>query len=149
MAYNNSSKDYNKEHTARVVGRALPISTKQCIELCNLIRYKDLGKVKDVLNKIIEKKVAVPFKRSYGMGHKRKIGPGRFPIKVSKEILKLLESVEANAQFKGLNTSNLFIKHIMANKASKALHSGRNRREMKRTAVEIIVEERKEIKKND
>lgn len=141
-----SSKDYNKEHMARVIGRALPISTKQCIEICNFIRYKDLGKVKDTLNKITEKKVAVPFKRFRGIGHKRKIGPGRFPIKASKEILKLSESVEANAQFKGLDTSSLFIKHIKADKASKTWHYGRKRRKMKRTTVEIIVEERKKRK---
>ena len=49
----------------------------------------------------------------------------------------------ANAQFKGLNTANLVITHINANKASKVMHSGRKRsRSAKRTNVEIVVQEK-------
>ena len=64
------------------------------------------------------------------------------------EFIKLIESAEANAQFKGLNTSKLVISHISANKASKAWHYGRkSRRKMKRTNVEVIVEENTKIEK--
>ena len=64
------------------------------------------------------------------------------------EIIKLMEDVEANAQFKGLNTSNLVIAHISAHKAGKAWHYGRkSRRKMKRTTIEIVVEEK--AKKED
>ena len=135
-------RDYNKEHMARAVGMALPVSFKQSVEICSLIRDKELSYAKDILSKIIEHKKAVPFKRfRHNIGHKTKIGPGRYPEKTSKEILKLVNSVEANAQFKGLNTSNLVIAHINSNKASKVMRTGRKRnRAAKRTNIEVIVQ---------
>ena len=39
-------KDYNKETMAKVVGRSLPISTKQAIEISNYVRGKNLQKMK-------------------------------------------------------------------------------------------------------
>src|SRR3989338_5312982 len=138
-------QDYNKEHMARAVGVALPISYKHSYEVCNFIKNKNLSDAKQILQDVVEKKVAVPYKRfDFDLSHKKKIGPGRFPEKTSLELIKLLESVEANAQFKGLNTSNLVIIHLSAHKAAKSWHYGRfSRRKMKRTHVEICVEEKK------
>ena len=137
-------KKFNKEHMAKVMGRNLPMSFKQTVEACNFIRGKKVSGAKEILKKVSEKKVAMPFRRFNGdVGHKKKIGPGRFPFKVSNELIKLLEAVEANAQFKGLNTSNLTIMHICAHKGSKTWHFGRKRRrQMKRTNVEIVAEEK-------
>ena len=139
-----ATKKYNKEHMARAMCRGLPISLKQTAEACKFIRGRGVNESKEVLRKVSEKKMAVPFTRfNKDMGHKKKIGPGRFPIKVSNELIKLLETVEANAQFKGLNTSNLTITHICPNRGSKSWHFGRKRRrQMKRTNVEVIVEEK-------
>lgn len=135
---------------AKAVGRSLPISTKQAIEICDFIRYESVSNAKDILNNVVNEKKIVPFKRfNADVGHKRKTGPGRYPKKASKEIIKLLETVEANAQFKGLNTTNLVIKHLCANKARKQWHFGRKRRRrMKRTNVEVIVEEKAKEKKD-
>ena len=139
--YKYSAKD--SENAAKAVGRSLSISTKQSIEICNFIRKKQVQKAKMMLNDVIEKKIAVPFKRFTAVGHKPgKIASGRYPEKSAKEILKVLESAEKNAQFKGLNTSNLIISHTCAHKASRPWHYGRQRRiKMKRTHIEIIVEE--------
>lgn len=136
---------------ARVVGRSLPISTKFSVEVCNFIRNRSVSEAKGILQRVIEKKQAVPFKYyKRDLSHKRKIGPGRYPEKVASELIKLLESVEANAQFKGLNTSNLQITHINAHMASRPWHYGRKRRrKTKRTHIEIIVGEKKEKVKND
>ena len=100
-----------------------------------------------MLHNVVEKKAAVPFKRyNWDLGHKKKIGPASYPEKASKEFIRLIESVEANAQFKGLNTSNLIIAHVSAHKAGKAWHYGRKtRRKMKRTNIEIVVEEKKKV----
>ena len=127
---------------ARVLGRALPISFKQSVEICSLIRDRDLSYAKDALSKIVEHKKAVPFRRfRHNIGHKTKIGPGRYPERASNEILKLMNSVEANAQFKGLNTANLVITHINANEAGKVMRAGRKRsRKAKRTNIEIVVQ---------
>jgi outer membrane biosynthesis protein TonB len=65
------------------------------------------------------------------------------------EIRKLLETVEANAQFKGLNTSDLKIVHISANNAGNVWRYGRfRRRKMKRTDIEVVEEESKNKPKN-
>ncbi len=139
-----SYKEYNKENMARALGSALPISFKQSVEICSFIKNKDITEAKRILNNVADHKAAVPFKRfNFDLSHKTKIGPGRYPEKASKEFIRLIEAVEANAQFKGMNTSKLVISHISANKASKAWHYGRKtRRKMKRTNVEIIVKEK-------
>ncbi len=138
------SKEYNKETMAKAMGRSLPISTKQAIEICNFIRGKNIQKMKVFLGGVIKKEKVVPFTRfNKGVGHKPGNGSGRYPIKTSEEILDLLKSAEVNAQFKVLNTANLVIGHISANKASDSWHYGRQRRrKMKRTNMEIILVEK-------
>ncbi len=128
---------------ARAIGVALPISFKQSVEICRFIKYRNINDAKVILHKVVEKRIPVPFRRyNMDLGHKKKIGPGRYPKNASKEIIKLIESAEANAQFKGINTSNLIITHISAHNAGKAWHYGRkSRRRMKRTNIEIVVEE--------
>jgi len=143
--YNYATKGISVEHAAKAVGISLPISRKTSVEVCAFIRNKSLDKAKALLQAVIDKKIAVPFKRyNRDVGHKKgRIAAGRYPQKTCKEIFKLLESVEANAQFKGLNTANLVIKSIIANAASRPWHYGRQRRrKMKRTNIEIVVEER-------
>ena len=134
---------------ARAIGTALPISFKQSVEICSFIKNRSVNDAKKILQNVAEKKTAIPFKRyNWDLGHKRKIGPGSYPEKASKEFIMLIESAESNAQFKGLNTSNLAIAHISAHKAGKAWHFGRkSRRKMKRTNIEIVVEERKKEEK--
>ena len=137
-------RNYDKEHMARAVGIALPISFKHSVEICGFIRNKNADDAKKMLQKVVEKKIAIPFRRyDFDLGHKRKVGPARFPEKASIEFIKLIENVEANAQFKGLNTSNLIITHISAHNAGKAWHYGRfSRRRVKRTNIEICLEEK-------
>ncbi len=139
-----------EEHEAKTVGRNLAISTKQAIEIANHIRGKNLLKVKEILTRVIAKKQAVPYRRfNMDTGHRKgKVGPGRYPIKASKEILMLLESLEANAQNKGLDVEAMYIKTIIPNKGPTSWHYGRHRRrQAKRTHLEIIAEEKEEEKK--
>ena len=130
---------------AKLNAKNLEISTKISVEICNLLRYKNAEKAKQILERVIEKKQPVPYKRyKRNIPHRRgKIMSGRYPIKASKIILKLLNSVIANAQNKGLS-SNLYISHISAHKASSQFHFSRHRgRKMKRTHLNIIVKESK------
>ena len=142
-------KKETPENEAKGSLRDVSISTKSSIEVCNFIRKKKLQKAKNMLQKVIDMRAAVPMKRfNKDAGHKKKIGPGKYPIKVCKEILRLLDQVEANAQFKGLSTSDLVISHIKADKAATPWHYGRKRRrKMKRTHVEIMVTEKIDKKK--
>jgi len=130
---------------ALVTGRALPISTKASVEICHTVRHMDLQKAKELLDKVIKEKQPIAYKRfNRDLSHKKNIGPGRYPVKTAKMIKMLLESVEANAQFKGLNTSLLTISHIAAHQASRPFRFGRQRRrKAKRTHITIKVEEQK------
>jgi hypothetical protein len=73
---------------------------------------------------------------------------GRFPVKAASYVLKLIEAVEANGQYKGLNTANLVITHICCHRSARAWHYGRHRgRKMKRTSVELVVQEKAQPEK--
>ncbi len=139
-AYKYSTKI--NENCAKVFGSSLPISRKHSFAICKALRKMALPKAKKYMEAVISKKQAIPFTRfTNGLGHRPGMAAGRYPIKACSHILKLLNSVEANAQFKGLSTANLILKHIVAQKASSVLRSGRQRREAKRTHIEIVVEE--------
>jgi large subunit ribosomal protein L22 len=133
---------------ARAVGRDLPISTKHSVEVCRCIRGKSIKRAKKILQDVIMLKSPIPYRRyNRDVGHKAGMASGRFPKKTSQEILKIVESAEVNAQFKGMDTSELVVAHSVAHKASRPFHAGRQRgRYMKRTHIEIVV---REMKKKD
>jgi len=141
-----------KEHTARAMALNLPISTKHSVEICNHIKNKPLGKAKLMLNNTIDEKIPVPFKKyKHNVGHRKgNIAAGRYPKKASQHILLLLNQVETNAQDKGLNTDDLVITNIKADKGSRIWHRGRQgRQRMKRTHIEVIVKEREQKEKKE
>ena len=131
-------------------GRNLPISTKQAVEVCNFIRGKNIQKAKTILGEVIKMKTAVPFRRfNKDMGHKRgRIAAGRYPIKTSQHILGIINSAEINAQAKGMNSQNLFIKLIEANRGTGTQRYGRRRGiSAKRTHIEVTLFEKEQKKK--
>ncbi|MBI4439111.1 50S ribosomal protein L22 [Candidatus Woesearchaeota archaeon] len=135
-----------EDGSARSVGMALPISHKKSVEVCRLIRGKSLGKSIELLGKVMRLEAAVPYKRYNrgGVGHRRGIGVGRFPVKTCAEIIKILKDAQANAQSRGLQAGKLVISHISAQKAAKTFHYGRkSRRVMKKTHIEVVVKESK------
>ena len=128
---------------AKVNARNLRISTKKSYEVCNLIRDKTTEKAKQILIQVINMKRAVPYKKFLRDTPHRagKIGPGRYPIDTCKEILKIIESAEKNAQNKGIN-GKLLISHLSTHKGPKQMHYGSKRRtEMKSTHINLIVSE--------
>ncbi len=147
-----SFRGYDRESMSCAIGRDLPISTKQAIEISSMIRGVNVAKAKGALEEVAAKKRAVPFKRfTDGVGHRRgKMTGGRYPSKASKAILEILKSAETNSQQKGINTSRLEILHIASQKASRPLKFGRHRgRQAKRTHVEIVVGEAEDSKKEE
>ena len=138
----------SKEHIASAKSLNLPISTKHSIEISHYLRYKTTSFAKQFLEDVIKLRAAVPFRRfRRDVGHKAGMAAGRYPVKAAKEFLKMINSVEANAQVKGLNTASLKIIALLANKASIPMTGGRHRRGTKRTHLEIEVKEKKDIKK--
>jgi|SRR3989344_5377526 len=133
------------EHQAHIRAFDLDISTKFAVEISHHLRYRNLNKAKKILSDVILQKQAVPFRRyNRDLGHKPGQASGRYPIKASKVILKLLEQLEANSEFKGLDTNNLIISKIVANVGSTSWHFGRKRRRRaKKTNLEIFAMEKK------
>jgi large subunit ribosomal protein L22 len=130
------------EHIACASAKNISVSTKHSAEICKSLRYKNVSYAKRFLEEVAELKRAVPFKRyNKNVAHKKGMMAGRFPQKAAKEMLALIKSAESNAQFKGLDTSNLKIIKLLANKASIPLTGGRHRRGTKRTHLEIEVKE--------
>lgn len=144
--------NYNKigENSAKASGLALPISSKHSIEICNLIRNKKLSTAKTFLEKTINLKKPIPFRRFTGdVGHKKgNLTSGRYPVKASQAILDILNSAEKNALTKGLSVDDLVIVSIIPNRGAGDLRHGRLRgRQSKRTHIHVIVEEQKKEKK--
>ncbi len=145
MAYTYSTQPI--ENSAKAVGLALPISRKQCVNICNTLRGMNVQKAKKLLEQVIDKKKAISYTvYNKNTGHKAGMGPGSYPVTACQNILGLLKSAEANAQFKGLSTGNLVIRNASAQKGPSTYHFGRQRTKAKRTHVELVLEEVKEAK---
>ena len=132
---------------ARAAGVSLPISQKQATEICSFLKHKKLESAKTILRNVLAMKEAIPYKRyNADVAHKPGMMAGRYPQNASKEILKLLESVEANAMNKGL-TNDLYVTHMNAHRAPATPRGGRTPGEAKRAHVEVVIEEKKVEKK--
>jgi large subunit ribosomal protein L22 len=127
--------------TAKLVDE--PISTKVAIEIANHLRGRDTDDAKTILNGVINKDQAIPYKRfQHGAGHRKgNMGAGKYPVKASKSFLTLIESAEHNARDIGL-APDLTISEIKANKGTTQQSYGRQRgRENKTTHVDITLKE--------
>lgn len=136
-----------KEHFATAKSLNLPMSTKQSVEVANFIRGKTTSKAKMLLNEVLAHKKAVPYHRyNRDTGHKSgNIAAGRYPEKAIQNFLILINSVEANAEDKGLDSKNLIITELKADLGPQQWHQGRmRRRKMKNTHLSIKVMEKEE-----
>ena len=129
-------------HLAKASSHSLPISTKHSIEISRNLRYKSTSEAKKILEQTISLKKAIPFRRfNKDVGHKKGMMSGRYPIKAASAFLKLILSVEDNAQDIGLNVENLKISKILANKASSPATGGRTKGISKKSNLQIEVVE--------
>jgi large subunit ribosomal protein L22 len=139
MVYKYAFQNYEKEKMARAVGLDLPISKKHSAEIANAIRHKTVARAKKILDGLVKVETPIQYTRfNKDLGHKKGIGPGRYPSKAAENILKIVESAEKNANTKGI--ANPSIIHIAVMQAPAQWHYGRKRRrKMKRAHVEIVV----------
>lgn len=135
--------------SASAVGRALPISQKTSIEVCAMIRGKQVDRAVSMLEEVEKLKRAVPYKRAFkDIGHRKgDMTSGRFPQKAAGFIKGIVLSAKANAENKGFNTDELVISHASAQQGGNVMRGARFRRQAKRTHVEIMVKEQKVEKK--
>lgn len=113
-----SIKGLDPDRTAAASGRDLRISPKAAREICRYLRGRNLQRAKEILEEVMNLKRPLPYYRhGKKIPHRRNtegFASGRYPVKAAEEILKVLEAVEANAEFKGLYTERLKIIHISA-----------------------------------
>ncbi|MBN2567105.1 50S ribosomal protein L22 [Candidatus Woesearchaeota archaeon] len=130
------------ENMATAVGRDLPISTKQAVEICRFIRGKRADAAKAALERVLKHESPLPYTRHVKkMPHRPGMRTGAYPEKAIREVLKLLKSAEMNAHVKGLS-EELVIAHTNAHLASRPMRYGRqSRRITKRTHIEVVLAE--------
>ena len=129
-----------EENMAKAVSHSLPISTKISGQVCRFIKGMPVAKAKQALLDVMKLKRAVPMFIHYKeTAHKPGMAVGRYPLKASKHVLEVLESAEANAQFKGLSTADLVVHHAVAQQGPTARGQGRTGGWAKRTHIEVVL----------
>lgn len=110
----------DEERTSKAMRGEMHISPKHAFEICRELKGMLTADAKAYLDDVIHMKRAVPFKR-----HKRNVAhrsslvgwdAGRYPVKASYEILKLIIDAESNAMYKDLEPERMRIKHIATKK---------------------------------
>ncbi len=101
----------------------VPVHPKIMAEVARAIRGMKLSEAKAYLERVIRLEEPVPFRRAHGkQAHRRGLADkwgwpvGRYPVKAAKYMLKLLDNVENNAEYKGLDPEKLRIIHVAAHK---------------------------------
>ncbi|MDI6730164.1 MAG: 50S ribosomal protein L22 [Candidatus Altarchaeum sp.] len=145
------------EKAVKVCGKDLDVSFKASVNVVKALKGMKMENAMKYLDNVIAFKDFIPYvKFCKGAGHRSAIGgkggPGKYPVKICKEILKLLRSAERNAEHKPeIDAKNLIISHIQAlqgAKRKKAKPTGRRATWATRvTHIQIVLEEMKEDEK--
>ena len=111
------------DKTAVACGRNLTISPKHAREICLALKGMKLETAMDYLDDVMALKRSIPFKRhNKKMSHRSDLTgwhSGRYPVKAAREIKKVLENLENNAIFKGLDSEKMKLTHIISQRARK------------------------------
>ncbi len=109
------SKNVDPDKTAKAYGYELHCSKKDTINIAYAIKNMNVNAAKKYLQEIIDMKRPLPTRvHNKKRAHKKSTGPGSYPIKASKYILKILENAENNAEYKGFDAENMKIIHASA-----------------------------------
>ncbi len=103
--------------SAMAYGRDMPCSPKSGRNVALAIKGMPVARAKKFLEEVVELKTPVPFRvRNRKIHHRRGtgFGPGKYPKKTAACFLKVLESAESNAEYKGLDKERLVISHASA-----------------------------------
>lgn len=140
--YKYSYIEKESEKVSKASASNLSISLKKSVEVANAIRGKKASFAISYLEKVVDKKVAVPYRRyNAELAHQKGkgISTGGFPVSVSNSFIQLLKSAVKNAGDKELD-GELYIKAISARKGASRHHFGRMPgRKMKSTHLEVIL----------
>ncbi|KAJ6145624.1 NAD-dependent D-isomer specific 2-hydroxyacid dehydrogenase [Penicillium chermesinum] len=116
-------QDIPNAKSARARGSYLRVSFKNTRETAQAVKGMNLQKALVYLDNVKNKTMAIPMRRYAGsigrtaQGKQFGVSKARWPVKSAEFITDLLKNAEANADSKGLDTSNLVIKHIQTSQA--------------------------------
>lgn len=113
-----SVKGLDPDKTVRAMAREIDVSPKHSRELCRAVVGLKLDTAKTLMEDVMSKRKPIPYRRHRKeRGHRRGAGgPGGFPVKAARHVLRLLESLESNAEFKGLAPDDIKITHALVQK---------------------------------
>ena len=122
--YSYSYEHFDKTRQVRAAIREKSISHKHAREIAIALRGMSIERTRVFLEDVIARKIAVPFRRHNNeVAHRSNIKDGffagRFPQKTAKEILKLLDNLESNAEYKGMDLERLRIVSAVVHKGTK------------------------------
>ncbi len=112
-------QNYDTTKHVRASTREKNMSHKHAREIAHRIKDMRVEKARDFLQRVTRMQSAVPMKRFKNqVGHKSDPGlmAGRYPQKTAKEFLKLLDNLESNAEYKGMDLDRLKIVNATTHK---------------------------------
>ncbi|HSB83241.1 MAG TPA: 50S ribosomal protein L22 [Nitrosarchaeum sp.] len=101
--------------------REKDISHKHAREVAVAIKGLSIEKARDYLQAVISKQRAIAFRRyNNQVGHRSDPGmmSGRYPQKTVKEFIKVLDNLESNAEYKGMDLDRLRIVNATVHKGT-------------------------------
>ena len=110
--YKYAFQNYDTTKHVRASMREKKISHKHAREITVAIKGLNIENARDYLQSVIEHKRCIPFGRyNNQVGHRSDPGDmsGRYPEKAATEVLKLLDNLESNAEYKGMDLDRLKI----------------------------------------
>ncbi|HKI08316.1 MAG TPA: 50S ribosomal protein L22 [Nitrososphaeraceae archaeon] len=117
-------QDFDKSRHVRARIKDKDISHKHSREIALAIKGMSLEKSREFLERVLSKEIAVPYRRyNNEVAHRSNIRDGffagRFPRKATKEFLRLLDNLESNAEYKGMDLDRLTITSAVVHKGRK------------------------------
>ena len=107
------STDVDPDKAAKAYGYELHCSLKDSINLAHAIRGMKTEDARKYLEEIISMKRPLPAVfHNRKRAHQKGIGPGSFPQKAARYMLKTVINAENNAEYKGFDSENMKIVHI-------------------------------------
>ena len=122
MDFGYSFQNYDKTKHVRASLREKTISHKHAREIAVTIKGMSLEKARNFLQAVVNKERAVPFRRYHNeVGHKSDTGvmSGRYPKKAATEFSRLLDNLESNAEYRGMDLDRLKIVNATVHKGRK------------------------------
>lgn len=117
-------QNFDKARHVRASVREKSISHKHAREIALAIKGMTIEKAREFLENVISKQIAVPYRRYHNeVAHRSNIrdgfSAGRYPQKAAKEFLRLLDNLESNAEYKGMDLDRLRIISAVTHKGTK------------------------------